>query len=285
MPPATIDKFDCYELCVQSPRHVVGMLRGIHGGEARVLREDFCGTAAVALRWCVSGDNRRDDSRAVCVDLDDEPLARARERATAEVVLDRMRLVRGDALASDTCEPESSPMIRRGGWHPDIIWVGNFSIGYIHDRATLVAYLRASRNRLMRGNGGFGGGVFVCDLYGGAGAFRLGSLDRTHLGRGNEVIKYHWQHEDADALTAMVTNSISFRVIVDGELAAEYPRAFVYRWRLWGLAELREAMLEAGFKSAEIYKEIDLAPAEKPRQVDPGELPEDWIVMVAGRTE
>jgi hypothetical protein len=271
------DQFDCYELCVQSPRHVVAMLRGIHAGVARVLREDFCGTAAVARRWCVSGDNRGDDSRAVCVDLDERALARANERATDEGVPDRMRLVRGDAL-TDTARPED------GRWHPDVIWVGNFSIGYIHERATLVAYLRASRERLMRGTGG-SRGVFVCDLYGGAGAFKLGSLERTHMGRGNEVIKYHWRHEEADALSAMVTNSISFRVIVNGELAAEYPRAFVYRWRLWGLAELREAMLEAGFTGAEVHQEVDLPPGERPRAVGAGELPEDWVVMVAGRTE
>jgi hypothetical protein len=127
--------------------------------------------------------------------------------------------------------------------------------------------------------------VFVCDLYGGAGAFKLGSLDRTHMGHGAEVIKYHWEHEEADAVSGMVTNSISFRVIVNGELAAEMPRAFVYRWRLWGLAELRGAMLEAGFASVEVYKEVNLAPGERPRSVGAGELPEDWIVMVAGRME
>ena len=137
----------------------------------------------------------------------------------------------------------------------------------------------------MRGNAGFGGGVFVCDLYGGAGAFRLGSLERTHMGRGNEVIKYLWQHEAADPASAMVTNSMSLRVIINGELAAEYPRAFVYHWRLWGLAELREAMLQAGFAAVDVYKEVNLAPGEQPRPVAAGELPVDWIVMVAGRTE
>jgi hypothetical protein len=79
----------------------------------------------------------------------------------------------------------------------------------------------------------------------------------------------------------MVVNSISFRVIVDGEVAAEMPRAFVYRWRLWGLAELREAMAEAGFSDIAVYKEVNLAPGERP--VEAGELGEDWIVMVAGR--
>ena len=126
----------------------------------------------------------------------------------------------------------------------------------------------------------------MCDIYGGDGAYRLGSLARTHLGRGHEVIHYHREHEAADPITGMVTNSLSFRVIDNGELAAEYPRAFVYHWRLWSLAELREAMLEAGFAAVEVYKDVPLAPGEGVRPVEaPGELGEDWIVMVAGRTE
>jgi hypothetical protein len=273
-----LDRFDCYELCVQSPRHVVAMLRGIHadgGGEARVLREDFCGTAAVSRRWCMEGKTRRDDSRALGIDLDQESLSKAARVATEEGVAERLTLIERDALAKDAPDAEG----------PDIIWVGNFSIGYIHERTALVSYLAASRERLSRGNAGFGGGVFVCDLYGGAGAFRKGVLERTHMGRGPEVIKYRWEHEEADPISGMVTNSISFRVIVNGELAAEFPRAFVYRWRLWGLAELREAMLEAGFTSAEVYREVNLAPQERPRAVEPDELPEDWIVMVAGRTQ
>jgi hypothetical protein len=270
-----IDKFDCYELCVQSPRHVVAMLRGIHGGEARVLREDFCGSAAVSRRWCSEGAGRGDDSRAVAVDVDAQVLARAKKRAEADRLADRLHLIQADATAGNPATDDGA----------DIIWVGNFSIGYIHERDALVAYLKKSRERLSRGNGGFGGGVFVCDLYGGAGSFRLGFLERTHVGRGNEVVKYHWQHEEADPISAMVSNSISFRVIVNGELAADLPRAFVYRWRLWSLAELRDTMLEAGFAGVEVYKEVNLAPGERPRAVAAGELPEDWIVMMAGRTE
>jgi hypothetical protein len=285
--PGVIDRFECYELCVQSPRHVVGMLRGIHGGEARVLREDFCGTAAVSRRWCTEGKTRGDDSRALGVDLDAETLRRGEELAGADGIADRLSLACGDALVADLDGEEWNAQAAASVGHtwPDIVWVGNFSIGYIYERRDIVDYLRASRERLARGNGGFGGGVFVCDLYGGAGAFKLGSLDRTHMGRGAEVIKYHWEHQEADAVSGMVTNSISFRVIVNGELAAEFPRAFVYRWRLWGLAELREAMLEAGFAGVEVYKEVNLAPGERPRAVGAGELPEDWIVMVAGRAE
>lgn len=262
-----LDRFECYELCVQSPRHVVSMLRGVHGGEPIVLREDFCGTAAVARRWAMEGRTRRDSSRAVCTDLDREALARAGERALAENVADRLELVCADAVGAADQRPA------------DVVFVGNFSIGYCHTRAELVGYLRRSRERLRRG----GGGVFACDTYGGAGQWRLGSLERTHMGRGPEVIRYLWRHEEADPTTAMVTNSISFRVVADGELVADLPRAFVYRWRLWSIAELRGAMEEAGFASTAVYKDLTLAPGEAATPVGPSELGEDWIVLVAGR--
>lgn len=166
----------------------------------------------------------------------------------------------------------------------DVVFVGNFSIGYLHTRSELVNYLRLSRERLARGGGGFGGGIFVCDTYGGASAFKLGSLTRKHPSRTGEIIHYHWAHEAADPLTGMVTNSISFKVEREGEIVQELPRAFVYRWRLWPIVELREAMMEVGFVSTEVYTDCNVAPGEVPRAVsDPAELKEDWIVLVVGR--
>jgi hypothetical protein len=269
-----LDRFDCYELCVQSPRHVVSMLRAIHAGEPLVLREDFSGTAAVARRWCTEGLTRRDTSRALGTDLDQASLERALARAREDHIEDRLRLLHTDAI---TCPPGHDDAA-------DIIWVGNFSIGYCHTRPQLLAYLRHSRDRLSRGQAGFGGCIFACDTYGGSKQWSLGSLERTHMGRGPETIKYHWQHEHADPTTGMVTNSISFRVIIDGELRAEFPRAFVYHWRLWSIAELREAMLEAGFSHTEVYKDLNLAPGEAALPItDPSQLGGDWIVIVSAR--
>jgi len=269
-----LDRHDCYELCVQSPRHVVAMLRGIHGNEPAVLREDFCGTAAVARRWCEEGAGRGDGSRAVGVDLDGECLARAARLAEVDGAGDRLLLLRADAVQTPPSKDDGS----------DIVFVGNFSLGYIHERADLLTYLRHSRDRLLRGQGGFGGGVFICDLYGGAKQFQLGALDRTHMSRGAEVIKYHWEHEEADPLTGLVTNSISFKVIKDGELEQDLPRAFVYRWRLWSIPELTDALQEAGFTSTGVYKDLNLAPGQPAVAVSsPGELGADWIVMLAAR--
>jgi SAM-dependent methyltransferase len=279
-----LDPLACYELCVQSPRHVAAFLRGLHGNEPAVLAEDFCGTAAVSRRWVADAARLGVDGRSVGIDLDQSTLQYAASRAREEGVGESITLLRGDlvdlvngpiALRAEECH------------RADLIFVGNFSIGYIHDRATLIAYLTACKRRLDAANHGFGSGghgAFVCDLYGGAGAFLLGGLERKHPGRGREIIRYSWRHEAADPITARVRNSISFRVEVDGEVVTEWPRAFVYEWRLWGLAELREAMVEAGFARVELYKDVNVAPGERPTPIaGPEDLGEDWIVLVAAR--
>jgi hypothetical protein len=126
--------------------------------------------------------------------------------------------------------------------------------------------------------------VLAMDIYGGAGAFRLGGLVRKHPGRGHEMIHYYWSHDSADPVSGMVQNSISFRVEVAGEIVSEHHNAFVYRWRLWSLAELREAMAEAGFRDVKVYSDVNIAPGQTPREVaGPDELGEDYIVVIAAR--
>jgi hypothetical protein len=275
-----LDRFDCYELCVQSPRHVVAFLHGVHGGQPTMLREDFCGTAGVARYWCREAAKRDDNGRALAIDLDAQTLVKAGSLSSQEPWARRLQLVQADALAADF-----DPALRSVDPAADVIFVGNFSIGYIHQRTALMHYLRNCKLRLDRGQGGFGGGVFVCDTYGGAGAFKLGGLTRAHPARGREIIRYHWVHESADPLTGIVENSISFRVETDGEVVQELPRAFVYRWRLWSIHELREAMLEAGFRETAVYKDVNVAPGQTPEPVtDPRELGDDWIVLIVGRS-
>lgn len=263
------DALECYELCVQSPRHVAAFLRAAHGNEPDHLREEFCGTAAVSRRWAGEG------GRAVAIDFDEPTLARAAELAATSGVSPRIRFRHDDCIRPT--QPTASDAA-------DIIFVGNFSIGYIHTRTDLLEFLHRTRDILSRGLGGFGGGIFACDTYGGAGAFRLGGIQRQHPGRAGEVIHYTWVHEAADPATSMVRNSISFRVVKDGEVVQEWPRAFVYEWRLWSIVELREAMLEAGFTGVEVYKDVNVAPGERPRPaVDSSDYGDDWIVMLVAR--
>ncbi len=266
-----MDKHDCYELCVQSPRFVVPFLRAVHGGEPSVLREDFCGTGALARRWVREGARIGERRSAVGVDMDAEVLALAASGNREEGMADAIRLVCGDAIAL--------PVARDDGC--DAIFVGNFSIGYIHERFELERYLKSSRERLALGNAGFGGGVFVCDTYTGPGAFKEGAVTRTHPGRGHEIVRYTWEQREADVLTAMVTNVLHFQVEVDGDMVARFPEAFMYRWRLWTIPELREAIVQAGFESTEVYQ--DVGPHATP-MTHGRELRESGIVCVVGRT-
>ncbi len=70
------DRHRLYELCAQAPRETAGLLGAIHRNGAKVLGEDFCGTAAAAAAWVRAVEG----GRAIAVDRDPEPLARAAMR-------------------------------------------------------------------------------------------------------------------------------------------------------------------------------------------------------------
>jgi hypothetical protein len=274
------DRHDYYELCVQSTHDLVPLLKAIAwagGGRGRtgsagsgplVLGEDFAGTAALSTAW-VEADER---ARAVAVDLDEGALSRHGGHPRVRRVCADVRSVREAA---------------------DLVFVGNFSIGYLHTREGLVAYLRGVRERVSAA--GAGGGCFVCDTYGGDSAFVTGAVHRDHwiagvrVPRGLEAhrgkrVRYTWEQRDADPLTGMVTDVLHFRLIdADGTIEEEIDDAFVYRWRLWGVSELRDAMEEAGFARTEVFSKLaDAVDEEGNAYVSPAEEVEaSYIVLVA----
>ncbi len=261
-------RYDLYELTVQNPAALVPFLRAVHGHEPRVLGEDFCGSGALAQAWVglVAG------GRAIAVDVDPEPLARLKRSRNSI----KLTVVRSDV--------RRVPATRK----VDLIFVGNFSIGEIHDRRELVKYLKVARARLNRGSGG---GVFVCDTYGGETAFTRGGVTRMHPGPPDDPtvrIRYTWQQREADPLTGLVENALHYRVERAGTVVQEISDAFVYRWRLWSVPELRDAMREAGFKTTEVYAKLaDAKDSEGNHYVRPivnsEEFDESFIVCVVGR--
>ena len=240
-----------YELCVQKPETVVRLIRAAHANgssglfaPARVLNEDFAGSGAVSRAWVKSDPA----SVAVATDMDGGPLRFGREQAAAEGI-EQSRIVWREA---DVGEPnEVEPQTRA-----DAIFVGNFSIGELPTRADLMTYLRSAHERLAHG------GVLVCDTYGGAAAFRTGLVHRTHPGRQpGERILYTWEQRSIDPFTARVENALHFRVERAGEIVAEHFDAFVYRWRLWSVPELQDAMMEVGFAETRVMAGIEEAGA------------------------
>lgn len=270
-----LSPLDLYELCVQKPALLAPLLRAIHGRSPRTLAEDFCGSAALSRHWCRSDPK----ARAIAIDLDPATLAYARAHAKG---LCRLTLLQADVTKPLPRTPaRSRPATPRP--NPDLIFVGNFSIGEIHDRKTLLRYLKACHARLAPH------GTFVCDTYGGESAFRTGSIQRIHdVPRSRLRVRYTWQQRSADPITARVENALHFRVDDRGEIIQELTDAFIYRWRLWSLPELRDAMLEAGFKQVDIYNQVpDAQDAEGNLYIqpitDPDDLEDSYIVCVAAR--
>lgn len=270
-------RYDLYELTVQSPAALVPFLQAIHGRTPRVLGEDFCGSASLSRYW--AGHVAK--GKAVAIDIDEEPLARAEAALAGAPAKGAVTLIRHNLLKPLRAKSEAC----------DVIFVGNFSIGEIHSRADLVEYFKRCRGRLKAG------GVFVCDTYGGSSAFHTGAIERIHhvppehaatFGGKHARIRYTWQQQEADPLTGRVVNALHYRVQVGGEITHEVAEAFVYRWRLWSVPELREAMSEAGFKGTDVYaKLVDAVDHEGRAYVHPvrdaGELEDNFIVCVAGR--
>ncbi|MFZ2874022.1 MAG: class I SAM-dependent methyltransferase [Phycisphaerales bacterium] len=265
---------DLYELCVQTPRTVVAMLHAVHGERPLVLREDFCGTAAVSRRWVAEGLARGELARAVATDLDPPTIEHARAAASREGFLERIELHTLDSIRAEVETTDDA----------DVVYVGNFSLAEIHDEDQLIAYLKCSRRRLAMGNHGFGGGAFVCDMTGGPAAYRPLELTREHRTRAHETVTYTWRHETGDPTTHRVRNSISFRVTTAEGVTRDLHRAFVYEWRLWPLDTLERAFLRAGYRAVEVYPHVGLAPGQPATPIRTADLPTDWVCYVVGRT-
>lgn len=233
-----LDLYDLYERCVQHPGVLTEFLVRSHGGEPRVLREDFCGSAALCRAWVKSCANRE----ALGVDLDPAAIDAACERCARleGMCASRVRLVQADAA-------EAAPA---GTMPPDVIFVGNFSLGEIRTRAELMRYLRLGRERLARG------GIFAADTFGGAGVYRRGFRRRIVDATGGTRIHCVWEQGSLDPFSAMIRCAVHFRIEEGGEVTRELPDAFVYEWRLWSVAELRDALDEAGFGRVDVCADL-----------------------------
>jgi len=253
-----MDPYTLYELCVTSPSRLAQFLEAVHGRSPKVLREDFSGSGALARAWpqVVKG------GRAIAVDQDPEPLARCAK-------VPSVRPIVADVLA---CRERA-----------DIIAATNFAIGYWHTRAALLAYLRHTRSLLKRS------GVFIADIYGGANAFTTGRTTRQLRAATGERVTYTWEQQEASPVTSRVLNAIHFRIQPKRGKPCTLRNAFTYDWRLWSIPELKDTMIEAGFKATEVHDRLGGA-IDHTGQLHTSPLADDepldknYVVYVVGRT-
>ncbi|AHF03722.1 methyltransferase [Marichromatium purpuratum 984] len=230
---STADRHRLYELAVQAPEAEIDLLdqlvTDLRGRPARRLREDFCGSAAIAAAWV----RRRPDNQALGIDLDAAVLDWARTHTLAALAPEaRARLALRQA---DVREAATAPV--------DLVVAMNFSYWLLRSRETLGDYFRAVRRALAPD------GVFLLDVYGGYDAPRVIREARRVADPEQGDFDYIWEQARFDPISSDLECHIHF-AFDDG---SRLERAFSYQWRLWTLPELRELLAEAGFGEVGVY--------------------------------
>lgn len=228
---AQADKYVLYQHAVLSAEHEAHMLtrayRDAYGEEPNVLREDFCGTGAICHAW-VQADPAH---VAYGVDLDPEPLAWGRQHNGAllnQQERPRVQLLEGDALVSGNTPPA------------DVVSAGNYSFFCFRQRNVLKEYFRAAARNLAQK------GVLLMDVKGGPEVITPGHRHSRVIETG---ATYEWEVVTFDAMTHEGEYRIHFH-FPDGSSLAP---AFSYQWRIWLPPELRDLVLECGFRRAAMY--------------------------------
>lgn len=226
------DRHRLYELSVQCAEAEVDFIdqnfRLLRGRSARLLREDFCGTASVCCEWV----ERRKTNRVIGVDIDREVLDWGRANNLSKLPEDLAKRV--TLLEEDVLEVETPS--------PDIIVAMNFSYWLLKHRVALKRYFKRVRRALKDD------GIFFLDAYGGYDSYRIITEERTIDGDDGDFT-YIWEQERYDPVSGRLVCHINFS-FPDG---SRMDRAFSYDWRLWSLPEIRELLDEAGFKRVMCY--------------------------------
>lgn len=196
----------------------------LRGHPATVLREDFCGTGAVACQWA----RIRQTNLAIGVDIDPSVLRWGREHNVAR--LDPEERARVTFLQADVSELATDPA--------DIVLAMNYSYSCFKTRDRLRRYFKNVLSGLNDR------GLFILDAFGGSECLELRE-DCTDHG----TFTYIWDQARYDPISGAITCYVHFE-FPDG---SRLDRAFVYDWRLWTLPELTEILKEAGFVHVTVY--------------------------------
>ncbi len=232
MPMAALaDKYDLYQRAVQSPDHEAWFFNKIYkkefGRDATVLREDFCGTAAVCCEWVKNKPKRH----AYGVDLDPEPLQWGLENNLPLIAASAQQRV--TLVAKDSCKTH--------GPKADVVAAQNFSFQFFKTRKELLGYFKAAYRNLDKK------GLLFVDMLGGS---EVIEEDREEVKR-YQGFNYIWEQKSFNPISHDCVFNIHFE-FPDG---SKLENAFSYHWRLWSIPEVRELMLEAGFRRADVYWE------------------------------
>jgi len=238
--PQKIHKHILYEASVQDTEIdlelIDRMTRKSSGKKAKTLREDFCGTAILACAWAHSSDKRESWG----VDLH-RPTLRWAEKNRLPVIgdaADRVHLLEANVLEAET------PNV-------DVVAALNFSYLIFKERSVLKAYFTSVYESLNKG------GVFMLDLFGGPHSQEV-MKEKKKIPAGTDftgsptpAFTYVWDQAKFNAVDQSILCKIHFK----GKYIQPIQNAFRYEWRLWGLQEITDLLMEVGFTSVDKYFE------------------------------
>ncbi|MHC4989459.1 MAG: class I SAM-dependent methyltransferase [Planctomycetota bacterium] len=259
---ATSDRHILYEESVQEAECECDLVdqvwRELRGRTCQHIREDFCGTAAVAMEWV----KRRRTNTAIGVDIDGSVLDWARSRVSERLASAQAR--RLTIINSDVLTVRTEPV--------DSVLAMNFSYYLFKERQTLRRYFRRAYQGLVDD------GLFLLDAYGGSDSFTELEEERELEG-----FTYVWDQQYYNPITGHAVNKIHFR-FPDG---TEMKDAFSYEWRLWTLPEIQEILEEAGFRDNVVYWEGTDEETNEGNgewaQAEEGEACPGWVAYLAAQ--
>lgn len=254
---ATADRHWLYENSVQNPEAEVEFIDRVYGGEygrrPRHLREDFCGTLNLGCEWV----RERGDNTVIGVDLCGETLDWGREHNVRPLGDGASRVT----MIRDDVRNVSGPPV-------EVLAATNFSWWGFHTREELLGYLRNCHRSLREE------GMLMLDIYGGPEAQVLQFEERECEG-----FTYVWDQDHFNPITHEYRCKIHFR-FDDG---SEITDAFEYHWRLWSVPEVRDLMLDAGFRKVEVYWEGADEEGEPDGEFQPseeGDTSPAWVAYI-----
>lgn len=237
---AQADKFDFYLASVQCPEADAEFFEEVYrahtGRELRVMREDFCGTAALCAEWV----RRHEDNQAIGVDLCAETLSWGEKHILSLLGDRRQNVVIHEETVLAPLEQKSQ-----------LTSAQNFSYNIFKTPEELLVYFKAAYQNLEED------GLFVIDMMGGTDAMCEDSQDRKITGAkkpdGTALppFTYTWEQAAYNPITGDFLCHIHFTV----KRGTKIQKAFTYDWRLWTLPEVRALFLQAGFQTVEVYTE------------------------------
>jgi hypothetical protein len=256
---AVFDKYSLYRRAVQSPDSDVEFIRDVYKElrkkDAKVLREDFCGTFALSTEWVKLNPK----NIAWGVDLDPEPLAYGLSHYYLKLKHEqqkRLHVIEGNVLVSDL--PRA-----------DIVLAMNFSYFIFKQRDLMKKYFANVFKSLNKD------GIFILDIFGGSQCYDANEESTNH-----KDFIYYWDQTSFDP----VVNSALFHIHFKIKGKPKTERVFTYDWRMWSIPELRDILHEVGFKKAHIYWEGTTKKGEgngKFTRTEKGESCQSWIAYIA----